>query len=66
MPYATIRLRGCDRDIEYRILSQGPGSGWEYEWQFTDPYDRHVLADLSPAEEELLNGAINRAEGNAP
>lgn len=64
MPYATVHLRGADRDIHYRILSVGPGSGWEHEWYFTDNNDKPALVCLTGEEEEQINAAINRAEGN--
>ena len=35
MPYTTVELRGVPRDIHYRILGIGPGSGWEHEWHMT-------------------------------
>jgi hypothetical protein len=65
MPYATVHLLGADRDIHYRILSVGPGSGWEHEWYFTDNNDKAVLVCLTGEEEEHINAAINRAEGNS-
>jgi hypothetical protein len=66
MPYVTAKLRGKNRDIEYRVLGYGPGSGWETEWWLTDPDDVAEMGykDTAPTaeEENIVNDALIKAE----
>ena len=67
MPYATVHLRGKDREIEYRILEHGPGSGWLWDYRWTCAEDRDDFPSdtaLTDDEDEAINKAINLAEGN--
>ena len=71
MPYATVHLRGKDREIEYCIRGFGPGSGWETDWRWTSSEDRDDFNErnaemLTEAEEDAVNTAIIIAEGNTP
>jgi hypothetical protein len=63
MAYATVNLRGKDREIKYRVKSIGPGSGWETEWQFVMLDDADACHDITEAEEEAINKAMVLAEG---
>jgi hypothetical protein len=66
--YATVHLRGKDRDIRYRIRSTGPGSGWEWDFEWTSIADRDDFPSdtaLTSDEEEAINKAIVLAEGNS-
>ena len=69
MRYAHPTLRGREIEIEYRILEYGPGFGWTTEWDCTCLEDRKFLgfpdAALSDAELEIVNNAINAAEGRS-
>lgn len=67
--YATINLRGKDREIRYRILGVGPGSGWEWDFEWTCMEDRDDFPrdeTLTAEEEDAINNAIIIAEGGTP
>lgn len=66
MMYATVHLRGKDREIRYRILGEGPGSGWEWDFEWTTADDRDDFPRdeaLNDDEIEAINAAIIAAEG---
>lgn len=70
MAYATVHLRGKDRDIRYRILEGSPGSfGWIWDFEWTTAEDRDDFPRdeaLSEAEEDAINTALIIAEGGTP
>lgn len=60
MSYTSVKLRGIDCDIAYRVIEDDPSTNaFESEWHFTDP---PPFADsLTDEEETLISTTISEA-----